>query len=267
MTPIETELATEAAQRVVEIHRRLAGFLAVGQTLGQIDGFVGEALRSLGAKSAFLHYRTGRYPRFPSHACLSVNDVVVHGTAAMSTSPLTAGDIISIDIGVKYRGWIGDAAWTYILQRGDEEATRLCMCGREALSRGIAKLQPGHALVEWAREVQTVVEEEYGYYCVEGLGGHGYGRELHTPPYIANAVARSTFDWPDMNFRLVPGMLIAVEPMVAVGTRALRQNPREWPIRTADGSRSVHYEHDVLISEEGPVVLTEGLDALPTEVG
>lgn len=263
----EIQLATRAAQLVVETHFVLAPALRTGMTLGVIDRLVGQTLQKLGTRSAFLGYRTARYPAFPSHACLSVNDVVVHGTAGMSLEPLKRGDVISIDIGVVYRGWIGDAAWTYILEEATDESQRLCECGLETLRRGVQQLRAGAALLRWAETVQQCVENDYGFHCVTGLGGHGYGRELHTEPHVANAVPPYLGDWPDAQFRLKEGMLLAVEPIIAVGTSRMEQKTRQWPIRTADGSLSVHYEHDVLITEEGPRVLTAGLEELPMIVG
>lgn len=259
--------ATRAAELVVETHQFLAPRLRAGMTLGEIDRLVGETLARLGSRSAFLGYRTGRYPAFPSHACLSVNDVVVHGTAGMSLEPLKRGDVISIDIGVVYHGWIGDAAWTYIIEQGSDEAIRLCECGIEALRRGVEQLQPGYPLTRWARTVQQCVESEYGFHCVTGLGGHGYGRSLHTEPHVANAIPAYPGDWPDAQYRIKPPLLLAVEPIIAAGTSRMQQKPRQWPIRTADGSLSVHYEHDVLVTEQGPRVLTAGLEELPMIVG
>lgn len=266
-TPEDIAGAQAAADLVVEIHRRLVDFLKVGQTLAQIDGFVGEALRDLGTKSAFLNYQTARYPRYPSFACLSPNDVVVHGTAGMTLEPLKRGDLISIDIGVIHQGWIGDAAWTYVFEEATDEVTRLCECGIEALRRGIPELRPGAPLKNWAAAVQQWVEKECGYHCVRGLCGHGYGRKLHTPPSVANSLPRYPGEWQEMNLEIEPGLLIAVEPMVAIGTADLLQEPRKWPIRTADGSLAVHYEHDILVMPDGPRVLTEGLYDLPMIVG
>jgi len=262
--------AARAAELVVETHRIIGPALRAGMTLAQIDRLVAQTLDRFQVVSAFLHYSTSRYPAFPSYACLSVNDVVVHGTAGMSTTPLQRGDVISIDIGVRYKGWNGDAAWTYIIEEASEESRRLCECGIEALRRGVEQLQPGYPLLRWAQAVQQCVEKEYGYHCVERLGGHGLGcgrDHLHDPPHLANAVPPYPGDWPDSQFRLAPGMLLAVEPIIAVGTSKVIQRPRQWPIRTADGSLSVHYEHDVLITERGPRLLTAGLEDLPMIVG
>lgn len=269
-TQVDIDAAKAAAQIVVDVHRRLAEWLRPGVSLGRIDSFIAERLGEAGAKSAFLGYRSGKYPRFPSHSCLSPNDVIVHGTAGMQRRPLQPGDLISIDIGAKYHGWIGDAAWTYIIESPrDEDMLRICECGREALLRGIRQLKAGNPLLRWAETVHHCIEQEYGYYCVRGLGGHGYGKMLHTPPYVSNVVPAYPGEWSDANVHLKPGTLLAVEPMVAAGTAQVVQEDRLWPIRTGDGSLAVHYEHDVLIteSEDGPLVLTEGLSQLPPIVG
>lgn len=259
--------AAAAAEKVVETHRRLAEFLTVGQTLAQIDAFVAETLRDLRCKSCFLGYKVPRSPPFPSFACLSPNDCIVHGTAGFTTKPMEEGDILSIDIGVRYRGWIGDAAWTYVFGSMDEERRRLTRCGREAIRKGVETLQPGSVFLNWAKTVQQCVEKDYGFHCVRGLGGHGYGRSLHEPPYVSNAAPSYPGEWPDAMTRIEPGLLIAVEPMIAAGTTKVVQKRGEWPVFTADGSLSCHYEHDVYIGEDGPIVLTEGLEDLPDVVG
>jgi methionyl aminopeptidase len=259
----EISLASDAAQKVVETHRQLAAFLEPGQTLAQIDTFVAKTLESLGGRSCFRGYKAGKSPPFPSHACLSVNDCVVHGTAGYRTEPLTQGDVLKIDIGILYRGWIGDAAWTYVFGEPEPTIKRLCDAGKESLTRGIKQLRPGNTYMAWAQEVQACVEEEYGFHLIRGLGGHGYGKTLHAPPFISNVVP--TFgrsEWPDGYEPCQPGTLVAVEPMLAVSTSEQRHRPKTWPIYTADGSMSVHYEHDVLITDGEPRVLTEGLDEI-----
>ncbi len=261
-----------AARCVVEIHRRLVDWLKVGQTLAQVDTFVGEALRDLGAKSCFYGYRMRRSPSFPCQACLSVNDCVVHGTSGAYTEPMKPGDLLSVDIGVSKKGWIGDAAWTYAFKERTDEAARLMECGKESLRRGIATLLPGNRYMDWAKAVHPFVEAPVdkggcGFHLVRGLGGHGYGRTLHAEPFVSNVIPSSAWEWPDGARMIEPGTLVAVEPMVAVGTGQSFSKPRQWPVWTADGSLSVHYEHDVLITNDGNVVLTEGLDDLPDLVG
>jgi len=256
-------LALDAAQKVVETHRRLSKFLAKGQTLAQVDAFVAKTLADLSCKSCFLGYRQRPSdPKFPSFACLSLNECVVHGTAGYTTVPLKKGDLLKIDIGVSYRGWIGDAAWTYSIGEPTKEIKRLMECGKECLRLGIKTLRPENTYLEWAKAVQGHVEEKCGFHLIRGLGGHGYGKTLHAVPYVSNVVPRHPSDWPDAIKRCEVGTLLAVEPMIAIGTGEIKQKRGEWPIMTADGSMSVHYEHDVQITESGPKVLTEGLDDL-----
>jgi len=266
ITGPDVDLAHEAAQRVVETHRRLVEFLRIGQQIPRIDEFVAQTLSDLGARSCFLGYRAGRLPPFPSHACLSVNDCIVHGTAGTHREPLTHGDILKIDIGVRYKGWIGDAAWTYAFGEPVPEARRLMDAGKESLRRGVEQLRPGNTFLEWAKAVHHHAEAESGFHLVRGLGGHGYGKKLHAPPFVSNVPPANPLrpvEWPDAHTPCMPGVLVAVEPMLAVGTPMTVQRRREWPIYTADGSLSVHYEHDVYIREDGPLVLTQGLDELP----
>jgi methionyl aminopeptidase len=267
ITPKEAQAARAAAQKVVETHRRLSAWLRPGQTLAEIDRFVAKTLEDLSCRSCFLGYRVPRSPAFPSHACLSVNDCVVHGTAGYYLQPMKAGDVLKVDIGVFFEGWIGDAAWTYTFGEMSPLVRRLTDCGKEALRRGVQQLQPGRYYMEWARAVQGHVEGECGFHLIRGLGGHGYGRKLHGPPFISNVVPDHPNEWSDALRPADPGTLLAVEPMIAVGTGETTQRRNEWPVFTADHSLSVHYEHDVYISEDGPVVLTDGLEELQDVVG
>lgn len=264
---MESDAAYAAARCVVQTHERLVEFVREGQTLAQIDTEVARILKDLGGRSCFLGYRVGRLPPFPSHACLSVNDCIVHGTAGSYTRPIASGDLLSVDIGVLFRGWVGDAAWTYGVKAVSPEDLRLMRCGKESLRRGIEQIRPGNRYEAWARAVQTHVEKECGFHCVRGLGGHGYGRKLHGPPFIANTLPSYPGEWPEASRVFEPGVLIAVEPMIGRGTGQTVQAPLEWPIHTADGSKSVHYEADVLVTDSGPRDLTDGMASLPELVG
>ncbi len=260
----DAEAAYVSAQKVVEVHRRLSAWLEPGQTLAQIDRFVAQTLAELRCKSCFLGYkpRGFRGPPFPSHACLSLNDCIVHGTAGYHEEPMGVGDVLKIDIGVTHRGWIGDAAWTYVFGDPDDQTRRLCEAGKESLKRGIAELRPGNTFLDWAKAVQGHAEGECGFHLIRGLGGHGYGKKLHEPPFVSNVLPAFFGEWPDSTRRIEAGTLIAVEPMIAVGTRETEQDRGGWPVFTADHSLSVHYEHDILITEDGPRVLTDGLEQI-----
>ena len=259
--------ARVSARHVVEIHNALTDFLRAGLTLPEIDAFVGSKLRDLKCKSAFHKYKIPGQPPFPSQSCISVNDCVVHGTHIMPHSPLTAGDLISVDIGVTHNGWIGDAAWTWAIEHASDENHKLMQAGRESLAAGIKAMQPGRPMMDFARAVQGVAEGEFDFHLTRGLGGHGYGRSLHAPPFISNVVPTHPSEWPDAWRIFDPGMLIAVEPMLAIGTGQIENVRGTWPIFSADHSIAVHYEADVHITEDGPVDLTEGLQNLPYIVG
>jgi methionyl aminopeptidase len=263
----EIEAARCAAHCVVDVHRSLSDYLRSGLTLPELDSFVAQQLRSLNCKSAFLKYRIPGQPPFPSHSCLSVNDCVVHGTHIMEQAPLAPGDLVSIDIGVTHQGWIGDAAWTWAVEHATDENLLLMKAGRESLVAGVAAMQPNRPLMDFAKAVQAVAEGEYGFHLVRGLGGHGYGKTLHAPPFVSNVVPTHPSEWPDAWRNFEPGMLIAVEPMLAVGTHSIDHKRGTWPIFSADHSMTVHYEADVLIGEDGPIDMTSELHQLPTFVG
>jgi methionyl aminopeptidase len=279
MQHIDADLARAAAQVVVETHRRVSAFLRAGVKLPEVDAFIAKQLADQGARSCFLGYtpQPRRLPPFPSHACLSVNECVVHGTAAYFPRELREGDLFKVDIGVWYKGWVGDAAWTYSIGAPSPLASRLMESGKKSLAEGVKELTPGKTYSAWAKTVQRIVEGEYGFHLVKGLGGHGLYDErkrkptLHGPPFVANRMPDFPSDWTEANLPCTPGTLIAVEPMIGVGTGELVDKGRlpmaqRWPELIADASMSVHYEHDVLITESGPRVLTEGLEHTPDVV-
>lgn len=154
ITEAEIELAYAAAQKVVETHRRVVAWLKPGVALAQVDAFIAKALADLGCRSCFLGYQVPRTPRFPSHSCLSVNECVVHGTAASLARPLRQGDLLKVDIGVFHQGWVGDAGWTYSFGEPEPKVRKLMECGKESLRRGIATLRPGNTFLEWAKVVE-----------------------------------------------------------------------------------------------------------------
>lgn len=259
--------ARAAAARVCRVHEALTEFLMPGKTLPEVDAFVGNTLERLASKSCFHRYRIPGQRPFPSQSCLSLNDCVVHGTHLDVVRPLEEGDLLSIDVGVLYKGWIGDAAWTYGITSVSDETRKLMAVGIESLRRGVAAMQVGRPLIDWARAVQQCVEHEAGFSLIRGLGGHGYGKTLHAAPFVSNVVPTSPNEWPDAFRVFEPGLLLAVEPMLAAGHHEIRSDSDGWPIRTADGSLTVHYEADVLVTEDGPDVLTADMFDLPDLVG
>lgn len=291
----QADAAFAAAQVVVETHRRVAEFLRAGLKLPEIDSFIARQLVDQDSVSCFKEYTPSRaLPKFPSHACLSVNQCVVHGTAGYFPRELRNGDLLKVDIGVWYKGWVGDAAWTYSIGKPAPLTAKLMECGKKSLSEGVKELDPSKTYAAWAQTVQRIVEQEYGFHLVRGLGGHGLavlakrdrmdkasGRvssvevveaTLHGPPFVANRMPEFPGEWNEVNMSCQPGTLIAVEPMIAIGTGDLVDKSdvpmaQRWPEFIADGSLSVHYEHDVLITETGPRVLTDGLQHTPDVIG
>ncbi len=269
ISPADADLAFTAAQRVVDIHRHLSKFVREGMTLAQIDAEAARAIDAAGCKSCFLHYKHGKMPPFPAHTCLSVNECIVHGTPMFYPHKLKEGDLLKLDVGVFYKGWVGDAGWTYSIGPPGEQNRKLMQCGKEALRRGIPTLKPGGMWIDWARAVEPYVEKECGFKLTRGLGGHGIGfKKLHGPPFVSNVLPASDNNWPDAYERIQPGNLVAVEPMISLTTgQQFSFDKSPWPILTADRSVSVHYEADVLVTENGPRDLTVGMSELPDEVG
>ena len=140
-------------------------------------------------------------------------------------------------------------------------------CGVESLRRGVEALRVGRPLIDFAKTVQGFVEGECHFHLVRGLGGHGYGHDLHAPPFVSNVAPSYPGEWPDAWKQIKAGLLVAVEPMIAVSSSETRSNGREWPVFTSDNSMSVHYEADVLVTVDGPINLTQGLFDLPDIVG
>jgi methionyl aminopeptidase len=227
------------AQTVLD---EVCDFIEPGVTTRQIDAFTAERIRAHGAKSAFLGYR-----KFPCHLCLSVNEQVVHGLA--TDQRLKFGDIISLDVGVMYRGWIGDTARTVAVGGCSVEAQQLMDVTEQALYLGIAQALPGHRVVDISRAIQRHVEGN-GYSVVREFVGHGVGRSMHEEPQVPN------FDDGKKSSRLQPGMTIAIEPMVNAGTPEVRILNDGWTVVTKDGQLSAHFEHTVLVTEGEPEILT-----------
>jgi len=220
----------------------IAAFIRPGVTTRQIDNFAAERIRSYDAKSAFLGYR-----KFPCHTCLSVNDEVVHGIA--SERELKFGDIVSIDVGVAHKGFIGDTARTVAVGGCGVQAQRLMDVTERALYEGIAAALPGNRVTDISRAVQTYVENN-GFSVVREFVGHGVGRSMHEEPQVPNFVD------PRSNQKLRPGMTLAIEPMVNAGQPAVKILKDGWTVVTQDGSLSAHFEHTVLITEGEPEILT-----------
>jgi methionyl aminopeptidase len=249
--PIKTrnEISTmrEANRHVAEILLELRAIVKPGITTGELDRYAEKAIADRGLTSSFKGYDPHGLPRYPAVLCVSVNDEIVHGIPAERV--LEEGDIVSLDFGVSVDGFHGDSAVTVAVGKIDAGTQKLLDVTSEALSLGIETMRPGTRLSDIGHVIQKRAESE-GYSVVRVFAGHGIGRKLHEPPWIPN------YGVPNKGPRLMPGMVFAIEPMVNVGTKDVRMLDDEWTAVTADGSLSAHFEHTILIAEDGPEVLT-----------
>ena len=220
----------------------IAAFIKPGLTTRQVDEFAAKRIKQHGAKSAFLGYRN-----YPCHTCLSVNEEVVHGLAG--DRELRFGDIISVDVGVFYKGFVGDTARTVAVGGCGVAAQRLMDVTEHALGEGIAAAVPGNRVTDISRAIQTYVEAN-GFSVVREFVGHGVGRSMHEEPQVPNFVD------PKSNQKLRSGMTLAIEPMVNTGQAGVKILKDGWTVVTQDGLLSAHFEHTVLITEGEPEILT-----------
>lgn len=221
----------------------VSAFIQPGVTTRQIDDFAGEAIKRHGAKSAFLGYR-----KYPCHVCVSVNEEVVHGLA--TERRVEFGDIVSLDVGVRYNGFIGDTAKTVPVGGCGVGAQRLLDVTEQALHAGIAEAVAGNRVVDISRAIQVHVES-HGYSVVREFVGHGVGKSVHEEPQIPNFVEQGK-----NSPKLRAGMTLAIEPMVNAGRPDVKILKDGWTVVTVDGQLSAHFEHTVLITEGEPEILT-----------
>jgi len=235
--------AGEISQRAL----RLGGeAVEPGVSTWEIDRIIRQYIEKEGATPNFLGYEG-----YPGSACISVNDVVIHGIPSKDQI-LKKGDIVGIDTGALYEGFNGDNAWTFPCGEISPEAQGLLDATREALFKGIEQARPGNRVGDIGHAVQEYVEAR-GYSVVREFVGHGVGAKLHEDPSVPN------FGTAGRGVRLMPGMVIAIEPMINMGGAGVRILPDGWTTVTKDGSLSAHFEHTVAITPNGPVLLT-GLD-------
>lgn len=215
-----------------------------GVSTAEIDRIAYEYIKSQGAEPNFLHLYG-----FPSTACISVNDEVIHGIPSKKRI-LKEGDIVSIDLGAKIHGYNGDNAATFACGKISEEAQRLIDVTRESLYEAIKVAVPGGKIGDIGSCVQRYCEER-GFSVVREYTGHGVGKELHEDPAVPN------YGTAGRGVRLLPGMTIAIEPMINQGTCAIKKLSDGWTVKTADGKLSAHFENTVAVTKDGPVILTK----------
>lgn len=215
-----------------------------GISTWEIDKIAHDYIISQGAEPNFL----GLYG-FPGTACISINDEVIHGIPSKSRI-LKEGDIVSIDLGAKIHGFNGDNAATFAVGTISDEARRLLDTTRESLTEGIKAAVAGGRVGDIGHAVQTYCESR-GYGVVREYEGHGVGTKLHEEPGVPN------FGTAGRGIRLLPGMTIAIEPMINAGTHRVKQMSDGWTVKTADGALSAHFENTIAITDNGPVILTK----------
>lgn len=247
---LKSQAELETMRRAGKIHARTVAVLreaiAPGVSTAELDALAERVIREAGAEPSFKGYRG-----YPATICAAANDVVVHGIPTPE-QVLVEGDLLAVDLGVCWRGYHADGAFTVGVGAIDDDARRLLTVTREALELGIAQVRPGNTIGDIARAIQTHVEAA-GFSVVRALVGHGIGSEMHEPPQVPNYVEGTGGVY---DTELVPGMTLAIEPMVNAGGPDVVQDDDGWTVRTRDGGRSAHFEHTVAVTEDGCWILT-----------
>jgi len=242
----EADLAAmqKAGKVAAQILRDLETFIAPQVATKDIEKFFDNALaKHPGMSAAFKGYNG-----FPSSVCVSLNDEVIHGIPS-DTRVIKSGDLVSVDLGIKYKGVYVDTAYTYMVGEVNDLAKKLCKVTKEALWEGIRQALPGSRVGDVGSAVQNLAEKS-GFSVVRQFVGHGIGKDLHLPPEVPN------FGRKKVGFELKENIALAIEPMVAVGNYEVIIDKDGWTARTKDGSLSAHYEHTVVVTKDGPLVIT-----------
>ncbi len=245
-SPREIEIMREAGRINALALQAVREAARPGVTTAELDAVAEEVIRSHGATPAFKGY-PGPYP-YPATITVSINEELVHGIPSKQRK-LREGDIVSIDCGTVYKGYVGDSAFTMGIGEISPKAQRLLEVTERALYIGIEQMRPGNRIGDVSAAIQRYVES-HGYHVTREYTGHGVGREMHEGPSVPN------YGTPGRGIMLRVGMVIALEPMVLIGTPKTRVLPDKWTVVSADGSLTAHFEHTVAITEDGPDILT-----------
>lgn len=245
--PWEVAILRDAGKRLGEVMVHLRESTRAGVSGLDLDAIAGEHIRRLGATSSFLGYQAGRAPPYPASICVSVNEEVIHGIPSHLT--FRDGDIVSVDVGLRWNGYHVDAAFTVAVGFINPQQERLTRCAEAALSAGILAVQPKARVGDIGAVVEQVTRSE-GFGLVREFAGHGIGRSLHEPPWVPNYGKRGTGPL------LKPGLVLAIEPMVLSGAEKIRILEDGWTVVACDGAPSAHVEHTVVVTERGVEVLT-----------
>ena len=239
----ELALMREAGRIVAKVHEAMRRAVRPGISTAELNVIAEDVIRSHGAIPTFLGYHG-----FPASICTSINEEVVHGIPRPERI-LHEGDIISIDVGATYKGWVGDSAWTYPVGRISQEAQALLDATEGALWAGVEQARAGNRLGDISAAIQAYTESR-GFAIIREYSGHGVGRQMHEPPRILN------YGQPGTGIRLRPGMTFALEPMVAAGHWLTKVDDDGWTVRTQDGSLSAHFEHTLAVTSDDPMLMT-----------
>ncbi len=239
----EIEMMKKAGRITGGALKHAGEMISVGMTTYELDKIIHRYIVSHGAKPSFLGYGG-----FPGSACISVNDEVIHGIPG--PRKLMDGDIVSVDVGAYIDGFHGDSAKTFTVGNVSDETKALLKSTEESLYKAISLAKPGVRLGDIGFAIQKY-NEDNGYSVVRQFVGHGVGRDLHEDPEVPN------FGREGRGIRLIEGMVVAVEPMINMGTERVYVMPDEWTVRTYDGKLSAHFEHTIAITENGAVILTD----------
>ena len=249
--PVKTRRDIErmrgAARHVAEVLLELREHVKPGVTTAELDELAEKAIEARGVYSSFKGYDPQGLPPYPAVLCVSINDEIVHGIPG--AREIEDGDIVSLDFGVSAEGFHGDSAVTVCVGDVSEERRHLVEVSKRALDDAIDVMGPGTRLSDIGHTVQKTVEGE-GLAVVRDFAGHGIGREMHEPPWVPNYGRKGRGP------RLLPGMVLAVEPMVTVGSPDVAILDDEWTAVTDDGSQAAHFEHTILITDHGSETLT-----------
>ena len=240
----EIDIMRKACQISAEALRLAGEAVKEGVSTWEIDKIAYDYIKKQGAEPNFLNYNG-----YPATACISINDEIIHGIPSKNRI-LHRGDIVSIDLGAKIDGYNGDNAATFAVGEISDDAKRLCQTTEESLYKGIEQAVAGGRLGDIGYAVQSYCEDR-GFSVVREYTGHGVGTHLHEDPSVPN------YGTPGRGVRLLPGMTIAIEPMITLGKAAINVMPDGWTVKTRDGSLAAHYEHTVVVTSSGPVILTK----------
>ncbi|MCK9487613.1 MAG: type I methionyl aminopeptidase [Dehalococcoidia bacterium] len=246
-SPRELEVMRQSGRINAEIRERLIEAIRPGVTGLDLDRLAKDAIAKHGAEPTFVGYAPFGKPPYPGAICFSVNEELVHGLP--SDRVLQEGDIVSIDLGVTYNGYVSDAAFTAPVGKVSAEATALMEATRDSLWEGIRAAKAGNRLGDIGAAIGAVADER-GYGIIRGYGGHGVGRRMHMAPHVPN------FGTPGKGLKLMSGMVLALEPMFSLGDPETEETDDEWTVVMSDGRLAAHFEETVAITEDGPEVLT-----------